>query len=94
MSSLYPLRVVMTFYRHYREGFLPKAGGIADQPAFLLACLETCATAVNEHEQLEREQREATSHSSNKGPKVVGRLSEEDAKDPNWQHKIRPAKQG
>jgi len=82
------LAIVLRYYRHYREGFLPRAGGVGEQPAFLLECLEACADAQAEHEALKRQEQETSS--PGKGPRRVGRLSAEDAAKPDWHRRVKP----
>lgn len=52
-------RRCMSLYAHYKNGFLPNAGGIADQPAWYVTAMEILESDVVtiQHEQLERERR-------------------------------------
>jgi hypothetical protein len=44
------LTIVLRYHRHYRAGHLPARGGVADQNAFLMLCIEIAEAAVSEHE--------------------------------------------
>ena len=88
--------VALRYHRHYQAGFLPRAGGIADQPAFLMACIEAVAGAVSEHEQLQMQdmkQRSEAGGSRQAGPgkktRVLGKLRREDI-GPGWRAKLTP----
>jgi len=87
------LALVLRYHRHYRAGFLPRAGGIAEQPWFLLECIEEAEAAFNEHEALRmQELRDRAAQNPQTGgrrARVVGRLDPEDD-GPGWRGRIKP----
>jgi len=88
------VQMVLAYYRQYRAGFLPCAGGVADQPAFLMKAIEAADNARVDHEKLEAQQRDqemrATSGSRKPAaPVVLGKLDPEDV-GPGWRRKLKP----
>lgn len=88
------LALVMLSYRHYKAGFLPRAGGYEEQPWFLLACLEEVARAYSTYEAEQREEMEreradrAFSGGGKKKAQVLGKLRPEDV-GPDWKKRLR-----
>lgn len=93
MADSKALFVALRHFKHYQKGFLPVAGGILDQPAFLMACIEVCSAALAEWEALEMQDRRAQmqrqSPASSGKARVLGRLNPED-RGPGWRSRLRP----
>ena len=86
-------------YRHYQAGFLPVAGGIADQPPLLIDCIEVIERAVTDHQQAEQAERESRQRerqpgTPGRGDKALGRfdgpLSGRRGNRPNWRAELKP----
>ncbi|QPJ61702.1 MAG: hypothetical protein G3M70_07305 [Candidatus Nitronauta litoralis] len=54
-------RMMMRYFKHYQNGFLPTQGGITDQPNILMRAFEILDSIVAEHreEEAERERQRA-----------------------------------
>lgn len=87
------LWLALKWHRHYRNGHLPRAGGIADQPAFLMDCIDAVEDGVREHEALQAQDMERQEKRSGGAGKprieVVGRLDPEHVGD-DWRSHLRP----
>ena len=90
-------------HRHYVAGFLPSAGGIADQAPLLIDCIEVVAKAVSEHEATDAAQQEARMQERRQRGKAKsgqplgqfdGPLPGKRGNRPNWRAHLKPIRKG